>query len=429
MEDAFITARGQVTVHWSTVSDATRYYIYRKTGNGKWERIGTKKASSKKTLSFVDENATKPEEYRYTVRACQEVTEAGATDKYYSSYDEDGIGATPYQPDEPSVKAVGIKQIKISWKSVTGAQGYYVYRRKSGAKSWGKAITKTSKLSYEDKSATPGQLYEYAIRAYTTDNQSAYAVSKKVAAYTPEKITVNTAKASGSHIRVSWKKVAGADGYRIYRKTSSGNWQVITDTAKGSSYLDKSAKKHIRYTYKLQAYTLEGKTRHYGAMSGTVSANNGALPKVSGTSVYVGATTKLKVKNNSKSVSWSSMDRSVATVSSKGVVRGVKAGKVRVRARIDGVDYYCTVKVKPAMTTTVSSEITIGSTKTIPVTLHLPGGKINYKLDNGNATARFGSWKKRTINLYVTPKHKGTVHLTISNTKNKERLKITIHCK
>ena len=199
--------------------------------------------------------------------------------------------------------------------------------------------------------------------------------------------------------------------------------------ATGSSYLDTTAKKNIRYTYKVQAYTLENGKKHYGAMSGTVSANNGVLPKVSGQSVYVGATAKLKVKNNKKAVSWSSMDRSVATISSKGVVRGVKAGKAKICARIDGVNYYCTVKVKPAMTTSVPSEITIRSTKTIPITLHLLGGKINYKLDNGNATARFGSWKKHTINLYVTPKHKGTVHLTISNTKNKERLKITIHCK
>ena len=123
------------------------------------------------------------------------------------------------------------------------------------------------------------------------------------------------------------------------------------------------------------------------------------------------------------------MDTSYATVSSKGVVRGKKEGSVKVCAQIDGVKYYCKVKVKRAMTTTAPSTMHIRSRKAIPVTFKL-SGKLNFKLSKANiVSVKFGSWKKDKIHLYVTPLRKGTVTLTITNTKNNEKLRFTIYSK
>ncbi len=53
---------------------------------------------------------------------------------------------------------------------------------------------------------------------------------------------------------------------------------------------------------------------------------------ITGLSMSVGQTQRLKV-SNAKEVKWSSSKRSVATVSSQGVVRARKAGRTTITAR------------------------------------------------------------------------------------------------
>ncbi len=59
--------KGQVTVSWSKSKGAKGYYIYRKTTNGKWKRIGVVDTASK--TSFIDETAKSGTKYLYAVRA------------------------------------------------------------------------------------------------------------------------------------------------------------------------------------------------------------------------------------------------------------------------------------------------------------------------------------------------------------------------
>lgn len=60
-------ASGGVTIKYSKVSQATSYYIYRKTLNGDWQRIAVVKGAANTT--FVDTTAKKGTTYNYTVRA------------------------------------------------------------------------------------------------------------------------------------------------------------------------------------------------------------------------------------------------------------------------------------------------------------------------------------------------------------------------
>lgn len=62
--------------------------------------------------------------------------------------------------------------------------------------------------------------------------------------------------------------------------------------------------------------------------------------------VKVGKKVTLKVKGTNQSVTWSSSNKKIATVS-KGVVKGVKPGKVTITAKLkSGKKYKCTVTVK-----------------------------------------------------------------------------------
>ncbi len=62
--------------------------------------------------------------------------------------------------------------------------------------------------------------------------------------------------------------------------------------------------------------------------------------------ISVGFTKTLKVDNTTEKVTWSSSKKSVATVSSKGVVKGVKAGTAKITAKVGDQKLTCTITVK-----------------------------------------------------------------------------------
>ena len=69
----------------------------------------------------------------------------------------------------------------------------------------------------------------------------------------------------------------------------------------------------------------------------TTNTNAAQKPKLNKKSatIYVGKTVKLKVKGTRKKVKWSSCNKKVATVTSKGKVKGKKAGKATITVKIN----------------------------------------------------------------------------------------------
>ena len=62
--------------------------------------------------------------------------------------------------------------------------------------------------------------------------------------------------------------------------------------------------------------------------------------------LMVGESFTLKVKGTSKKVKFTSSDKSVATVTSKGVIRAKKKGKATITAKVGGQKYKCKVTVQ-----------------------------------------------------------------------------------
>lgn len=89
--------------------------------------------------------------------------------------------------------------------------------------------------------------------------------------------------------------------------------------------------------------------------------------------LYVGKTSKLKIKGTSKKVTWSTTKKSVATVSKSGKVTAKKAGKATIKATVNGKKYTCRVTVKNA------KEITYEGAKKIA--LKRAGGGIVTDID------------------------------------------------
>ena len=68
------------------------------------------------------------------------------------------------------------------------------------------------------------------------------------------------------------------------------------------------------------------------------------------TSIYVGKTVQLKIIGTKKKVKWKSSNKKVATVTSKGKVKGIKKGKAKIVATVNKKKYSCNVIVNDRTT-------------------------------------------------------------------------------
>lgn len=153
--------------------------------------------------------------------------------------------------------------IKFTWNKVSGADSYTVYK-KVGKGSW-KAIKDSIKTtSFTDKNVKSGTTYKYTVKAKNEVGFSDYntaGLTIKCIADPVLKAPTSTKKG----IVLKWSKVKGAQGYVVYRKADNGNFTRLA-TIKGLTkitYTDKKAKKGVKYSYKIRAYS--GKT--YSAQS------------------------------------------------------------------------------------------------------------------------------------------------------------------
>lgn len=127
------------------------------------------------------------------------------------------------------------------------------------------------------------------------------------------------------------------------------------------------------------------------------------------------------------SVKYSTSNKSIATVSSKGVVKGVKAGKAVITVKTgSGKTAKCTVTVKkaPSKVTLAKKSITLARGKTYTIKPKIPSGTYSYKYT-------YSSNKKSvaTVNSkgMVKAVKKGTAYITVKTFNNKSaKLKVIV---
>ncbi len=145
-----------ISIKWNKIKGAQGYAIYRKTGSGSYKKIKTIKDGS--TLSYTDTNVKSGTKYTYYVKAYY--------GKRYSSY-KNTSAILRLSAAKITSAVSGKKGITVKWNKVSGAKGYYVYR-KTGSGSYKKIATvkSGSTVTYLNKSAEKGKTYTYYIKAY-----------------------------------------------------------------------------------------------------------------------------------------------------------------------------------------------------------------------------------------------------------------------
>lgn len=170
-------------------------------------------------------------------------------------------------PKLGKVVSAGYNALKLNWSKVNGADGYRVYVKVNGQ--W-KALGNTKSTTYVHKKLETGKSYTYTVKAYKNTKSgtvwSSYdkkGITGKAALSAP---SLRKAKrTSAKKATLSWKKVNGASGYVVYRKTNNGRWQIVKKITKGNitSFTDKKLSKGKKYTYTVRAYRTVGKKNIY----------------------------------------------------------------------------------------------------------------------------------------------------------------------
>ena len=170
-------------------------------------------------------------------------------------------------------KATGVK---LTWKKVSDATGYVVYRKNSGSKSWKKIkiVKGASKTTYTDSTVKSkhGTVYSYRIESYKSVNgQTAKAVSKekKILRLTaPTKLKIANQK--GRKLSVTWKKQKKISGYQIQYSTGKtfAKGTKMTSIVKSSDKaVIKKLKKGKTYYVRIRSYQKSGSKKTYSAWS------------------------------------------------------------------------------------------------------------------------------------------------------------------
>ena len=264
------TAKG-IKVTWNAIEDEETYIVYRSVYNAstkKWSKWASIKKGVTGT-SYTDTKVKLGTHYKYTVRAVNGDVMSGYK----------GTGGIKYNVT-PTVKIANASAgIKVSWTTAANATGYTVYRSQYNTKtkkwtSWKNMGTaKSNKTSWIDKKVTSGVKYKYTVRACNGKSiKSSYKASVTLLYLAQPKTTV---KSVSNGINVSWTQSSGATGYTVYRSEYNvltgkwSNWKNM-GTAKSNkkSWVDKSAKRGIKYKYTVRA--VNGNVKSAYTSSGTV---------------------------------------------------------------------------------------------------------------------------------------------------------------
>ncbi|MFR1974990.1 MAG: leucine-rich repeat protein [Oscillospiraceae bacterium] len=260
-------AQGRPTLTWKAVSGAAKYEVYRaRSMNGDYIKYSTVTGTSYTNISYIENGNT----YYYKVRALKSDGTAGAWSSIVSvTYRAASTGTL----SAPTVTGGNDSQGRptLTWKAVTGAAKYEVYRARSKDGDYIKysSVTGTSytNISYIEN----GNTYYYKVRALDA-NGTAGAWSSIVSVTYKQTLpapTVTGGNDSQGRPTLKWNAVTGAAKYEVYRARSLNGDYIKYSTVTGTSYTNISyIENGNTYYYKVRALKSDGTA---GAWSSIVS--------------------------------------------------------------------------------------------------------------------------------------------------------------
>ena len=238
-ELSITTSAGKPKIYWNAVDGAVKYWVYRSTDGETFSYY-----DMTTNTTYTNNSTAIGTTYYYKVKA---VNANNAASDYSVSK---SILCKPAAPSVSINRSNG--KPKLSWKAVSGATKYWIYRSTDGKNF--KYFDSTTKTSYTNSGAASGTKYYYRVKAVAVVNgknvTSANSSTKSLfTSLAKPSVSITT---SNGKPKLTWKAVTGADKYYVYRSTDGKNFSYWDSTTK-TSYVNSSAKKNTKYYYKVKA--------------------------------------------------------------------------------------------------------------------------------------------------------------------------------
>ena len=316
-----------IKLTWNKIAGVYGYRLYYRPASGGWKRFKDTTATS-----FTDSSVVPNKTETYTIRC---LDKDGNT---ISGFNSNGW-SIKYVPVAPTISKLENTSggIKLTWNKIAGVYGYRLYYKPASG-GW-KRFKDTTATSFTDSGVSPNRTETYTIRCIDRNGNTVSGFYSKgwSIKYVPVAPTISKLENTSGGIKLTWNKIAGVYGYRLYHKTSSG-WKRFKDTT-ATTYTDTAVKSGRTETYTIRCIDKNGNTvsgYNSKGWSKKYVSNGPTSIKLNKTSAYLGKKESVTLKytlsaGSSSTVTWSSSNKNVATVSG-GKVTAKGAGTATITA-------------------------------------------------------------------------------------------------
>ena len=255
--DASSVSSSRTDLTWQDASsNETGFRIERRPQGGSYTQIAMVTAN---VAGYVDTGLSAGAMYCYRVRAYNATGDSGYCAEACA------IALAP----NLAASAAGSTRIDLSWNdALTYEDGYAVQRRTyqagAGWQGWvGIATVGPSVTNYADTAIASGGLYQYRVRAYTSNAESAWSNTATASAtdLPPTAPSHSTAVAvSSTQVDLEWQDNADTEeGFKIERAVGGGAFaQICVVGANVTGYSDPGRTVDTRYCYRVRAFNAGG---------------------------------------------------------------------------------------------------------------------------------------------------------------------------
>lgn len=213
-----------VKITYSKVSGASGYVIYRSTKKDSgFKKIGSVK--KKKTVQFTDKKCKTGIKYYYKVRAYRTVN---GKNKYGPYSDVISAKTKLNTPKLQGITVTSPDTALVTWKKVSGASGYYIYRcdKKKGKYKKVLRVKGAATVQAYVGGQENGKTYYYKVRAYRTVDKK-----KKYSSYSNIKSAVfNMLASENETYQDKAQRIFGLPYYKKYATKEEADRHMTTIT-------------------------------------------------------------------------------------------------------------------------------------------------------------------------------------------------------
>ncbi len=155
------------TLNWNKTKGTDRYYVYRYSASKKkYVKIATVK-----TNKYTHKELTPGKTYKYKIKSVRRIDGKDASVNTSSVFK---VTTLPDKVKEVKTSAVAKETLTLSWKSVSGAGSYQIYKYDKKKDKYVSVATVKGKTTYKVKNLSSGTSYKFKIKAVKTLGSKKY---------------------------------------------------------------------------------------------------------------------------------------------------------------------------------------------------------------------------------------------------------------